>query len=148
MATEMWAANEEVRSMMEHLIREYHHDLLPVMDDIAIIFREKAANSSGNPVFGKTKKTPALLSVLSNKTYKFVIELANDVWVTLDGGQQMALLDHHLCACVVEFDEESGEYKSSLRAPDVVAYKEEVERHGTWRPEQVIVGDSSPSSEE
>jgi hypothetical protein len=34
----------------------------------------------------------------------------------------------------VEEDEKNGGFKCSIRPPDFVGYKEEVERHGMWRP--------------
>jgi len=141
---EMYVANKDIHEMMYTIIRDYHHDLLAVMDEIVIIFREKASKSGGKAVLGKSKKAPPLIHLLGDKDYKFIIELAADVWNNeLATTQQVALLDHHLCACRMDFDEKTGEYKCSIAPPDFVGYKDEIERHGVWRPSD-DEGETSP----
>lgn len=129
-------AGPEVMKMVSSLIKDYHPHLLLIEEDIGVVFREKAREVAGLVIPGQTKKAPPLLPILTDKkfTYKYVIEIGENAWQELDERQRMALLDHHLCAMKVEEDAESGEIKCSIRPPDFVGYKEEVERWGMWRP--------------
>lgn len=133
---EIYKAGPEVMKLISDLIAKHHPHLVLIEDDIGVVFREKATEKAGFVIAGATKKAPSLLSVLTDKkfTYKFLIEIGQDAWQELDQRQQLALLDHHLCAMKVEEDANSGEIKCMLRPPDFVGYKEEIERWGMWRP--------------
>jgi len=133
---DIWKAGPEVVTQMQGLIGQYHPHLALVEDEIGIVFREKASEVCGVVILGKTKKAPPLLAILTDKqfNYRFVIELGADEWQGLTLQQQNALLDHHLCAMSVEEDANTGEIRCQLRPPDFVGYKEEVQRHGMWRP--------------
>ena len=132
---EVWQASDDVMKTIKVLIANHHPDLVAVEDEIAVLFREKASKAGDDKVFlGKSKKAPAILSVLSDTKWKFIIELAWDQWEDLNDKERLALLDHHLCALRTEEDETSGEIKKCwIQPPDVVFYKDEVERHGSWR---------------
>jgi hypothetical protein len=133
---EIWKAGPDVMKMLRDLIKKHHPHLLLVEDEIGVVFREKAKEIAGVTILGATRKAPPLLPVLTDKkfTYKYIVELAADAWQTLDDRQRMACLDHHLCSMRVEEDAESGEMKCSIRPPDFIGYKGEVERWGMWRP--------------
>lgn len=130
---EMWVANQETQERVKDLISKFHPMLASIDKEIAVLFREKASKSGGKPVLGKSRKAPGILSVLGDTEYKFIIEIASDEWQSLSYDQQTALLDHHLCACHVEEDEETRELKFSIAPPDFVGYRGELERHGIWR---------------
>lgn len=133
---ERWKAGPDVMKKVKTLIAKYHPHLVLVEDEIAVVFREKATEKAGKVIMGNTSKATPLLEVLTDKKYgyRFIIELGADVWQNeLDDRQQLALLDHHLCAMKVEDDGQGGR-KYSLRPADFVGYKEEVERWGMWRP--------------
>ena len=136
MASDQWKAGSDVMQTMRNLISQFHPDLAMIEDEISIIFKEKASTAAGKKILGKTRKAPPLLPILTDKQfqYRFVIELAADEWQTLDNKQQEALIDHHLCSIMIEENEETGDVKYSLRPPDFVGYKDEVARHGMWRP--------------
>ena len=133
---DIWKAGQDVLDQMKTLIGQHHPHLALVEDEIGIIFREKASEIAGVIILGKTKKAPPILPVLTDKqfNYRFIIELGADEWKMLTNQQQTALLDHHLCSMVVEEDPNTGEIKCLIRPPDFVGYKEEVQRHGMWRP--------------
>ena len=133
---EYWKAGREVREQMELLIKRHHPHLMCIQDEIAIVFKEKATEKSGLVIPGATKRAPALMQVLTDKkfVYRYIIEIGSNVWQGYTNKQKAALLDHHLCAMSVEEDPNTGELKCGLRPPDFVGYKEEVERHGMWRP--------------
>ena len=118
---------------IQHLIANYHPQLVLVEDEIAVLFREKASKAGGQVVLGKSKKAPSIIGVLGDIEYKFIIELAADEWSGLTNAQQTALLDHHLCACSVEENPTTGTMSCFISPPDVVAYRGEIERHGMWR---------------
>jgi len=133
---EKWKAGPDVMKMVTTLIAQYHPHLVLVEKEIVVVFREKASEKAGKVIMGGTSKMTPLLSVVTDKKFefKFIIEIGADVWENeLDNTQRLALLDHHLCAMKVEDDGQGG-YKYSLRPPDFVGYKEEVERWGMWRP--------------
>jgi hypothetical protein len=133
---DIWKAGPEVMKQVSVLIGKYHPHLALIEDEIGVIFREKASEIAGMVILGKTKKAPPLMSVLTDKkfNFRFLIELGADEWQQLTPPQQTALLDHHLCSMMAEEDTNSGEIKCYIRPPDFLAYKDEVLRHGMWRP--------------
>jgi len=133
---EIWKAGPDVMKTLRDLIKKHHPHLVLIEEDIGVVYREKAREVAGVTILGATRKAPPLLPVLTDKkfTYKFIIELGADAWQALDDRQRQACLDHHLCSMRVEEDPDSGEVKCSIRPPDFIGYKEEVERWGMWRP--------------
>lgn len=136
MAQDMWKAGPETIKTMVGLINQYHPDLAIIQDEIVILFKDKASVTNGVTILGKTKKSPPILPVLTDKKfdYRFIIEIGADEWNKLTDEQRTALIDHHLCSMKVEEDAQSGEIKCSIKPPDFVGYKDEVARHGMWRP--------------
>lgn len=128
----MWLAGEAVMKTVEKLIVDNHSDLITISDQIAVVFREKAAKQGGEVVLGKTKTVGAMTNVLSGKDWKFIIELAGDEWVNLTDQQKEALLDHQLCACGVDEDEVSGAVKCFVKPADYNAYYDNIKRYGHW----------------
>jgi len=151
-----WKAGGEVYKLMETLIANNANlsDLALVDDEILIVFKEKGTVNGEQVIAGKTSKANALLGVVDGeKDWKFVITLAADQWQAMGASEQEALLFHHLCACRVEENPESGKTKCSVRLPDVSFFREEVENYGFWRtsgstPEPNLIeelfGESSP----
>lgn len=129
-----WKAGEEITQSVLNLIANHHPHLTDICDRIVVIFREKAAQKGGHPILGKVSKAPAIISLLGERNYEFILELGANVWVKLDEKQQEALIDHLLCHIGGEEDEKTAEMKYYLRNPDVYYFSEEVERHGSWRP--------------
>ena len=130
---DIWIAGNEVTSQLKEVIRDFHPQLLPVQDEIAVIFRDKASKRGGKISLGTTKKASPLLSLLGEKDYKFVIELAADEWKSLPSPEKVALLDHHLCACGSKEVEQTGETRYFVEPPDVSFFWDELDRHGAWR---------------
>ncbi len=135
MAVDIWKANDEVHAKMRELIGEHHPDLALIADEMVVVFREKAGKSGGQVVLGNSKKVAALANAIGNTAYKFVVEIAADQWEhELDSKQREALLDHLLTACHCDEDPKSGEFKCSVAKPDIMAFRENVERYGMWFP--------------
>lgn len=134
--SEMWKAAAEVYKTMETLIANNKNlsNLALVDDQILIVFKEKASTSGDHVIAGKTSKANALLGIVDGeKDWKFVITLASDQWNRMGDEEREALLFHHLCACGVEENPESGTIKCYVRLPDVSFFREEVENYGFWR---------------
>ncbi len=130
---DMWQAEDEVLAVVRDLVSKYHPHLALCVDEIAVVFKEKASTVGDVSIIGKTGKAPAILSVLGDIKYKFLIILAADAWQNLSDKDRVALLDHHLCGCAAEEKEPGGALKYFVAPPDVSFYKEEIERHGVWR---------------
>ncbi len=128
-----WKAGADVMATVTDLISKYHPSLVLVEDEIAVVFKKKSSTVGDAVIAGKSGKAPAILGVLGEVDYKFIITLGSDTWQTLSDAQRIALLDHHLCACRVEENPQSGNMKCFIQPADVAFYKDEVERHGFWR---------------
>ena len=133
--SDIWKAGDEVYKTMESLIANKSNlsNLALVDDEIFIGFKEKASKNGDVEIAGKTSEAPAVLSAIGEQDYKFVIILAGDVWQSLGDSEREALLFHHLCACRVEENPETGNMKCSVRIPDVSFFREEIEEYGAWR---------------
>jgi hypothetical protein len=144
MAVEMWKAGKDVYDVVTKLVSDYHPDLVMVLDEIAVIFRERASKAGGRVILGKSRKAPAIVGVLGDTEYKFILELASDEWSGLTGAQKTALLDHHLCACRTEENPQTGDFKCFVAPPDVTYYNDEMDRHGDWRPREENEASEAP----
>lgn len=133
MSNSFYNAEPRVYDLMRELVANYHPDLALVVDEIAIVFKDKASKSNGRAVLGKPKKASPLFGVLGDTDYKFVLELAADEWLNLDSRKQKALLDHLLCGCRAE-ESDDGALKCGIAQPDVSFYWDEFDRWGDWRP--------------
>jgi hypothetical protein len=130
---DMWKAGDEVVTMMKDLIANHHPHLALVDDEIAVVFKEKGSSVGEVDIIGKTAKAAPLLGILTDTKWKFIITLAADAWAEMNVKQQQALLDHHLCGCRVDENEQTGAIKCYVAPADVSFYKGEIERHGMWR---------------
>ena len=128
---DVWMAGDTEISTMKDLIAKYHPHLVDCVDEIALLFKEKATEVGDVVVAGKTAKASPLFSVLAETKWKFVITLAADAWSDLNDKQKLALLDHHLCYCGGK--DKDGVMSYFIATPDVAFFKEEVKRHGVWR---------------
>ena len=145
--SDKWKAGPEVNEMINNLIGNVHPHLADICNDIAVIFKDKASRKGGVPILGKTSKAPAILSVLGEHSYEFVIEIGADCWVNLTEPQRLALLDHLLCFIGGEEDEKTAEMKYHLTSPDVSYFSGEMERNGNWRADIKPDGEPEPSDD-
>lgn len=143
MAVEYWKARKEIQDMGMTLIGQNHPDLATVAEEIVIVYREKAGKSGGQVILGTSKKVTPLANALAGEDYKFVLEIAADQWEDLTGRQREALVDHLLTACRCEEDPKSGHLKCSVAKPDIMAFRENIERYGMWFPKDE--GDVDPN---
>jgi hypothetical protein len=127
-----------VETIARRLISAHHGHLAGV--EIRYFFRDTAATSKGKKVLGKARLITGLNALLAEANASstdeadpfFVVEVAEDVWSTLDGDQREALVDHELCHCTLKETDDGG-VKLALRAHDLEEFRGVVERHGLWR---------------
>jgi hypothetical protein len=149
MPSDYWQASDDVYKLMKELVAHNHPDLALAVDEIAVVFKEKAGKSGGRAVLGKASKVAPLANALTAKPYKFVLELGADVWEHgLTSKQREALLDHLLCSCHGDEDRKSGEVKWSVVKPDLSAYRDNIERYGMWFPSDEETEDAASSAVE
>lgn len=136
MAVEYFKASDEIQAKAWELIGKQHPDIAGTLNkgELVVVFREKASKAGGQVVLGSSKKAAPLVNALSGESFVFIIELAQDQWVELDSKQQEACLDHFLCACRADYDDKKASTKFYVATPDVMAFRENVERYGMWFP--------------
>ena len=148
MAIEQWKAEKSIQETVFELIKNNHPDLVPIMDEIVVLFKEKAGKSGGQTVFGTVSKAPPSLKAISGQNYQFLILLAADTWETeLGAKQREALLDHLLCMCRCEEDPKTAEPKCSIARPDLYAFRDNVDRYGMWFPKEEPPVTEGPETE-
>ena len=131
---EPFKAAPEIYGMMQNLIANHQalSGLALIDDEILIIMKDKATETGGVVIAGKTSKANNLLGLVGEKPYKFVITLAADVWTSLSDHDREAMLFHYLMACGIEENPDSGVMKTFLRPTQFNFYREEVEAFGFW----------------
>jgi len=143
---DFWKAGEDVHEIIKRLVANNHPDLILVVDEIVVVFRDKAGKSGGKVTLGTSRKVAPIANAIGNTSYKFMLEIGADVWETeLDNAKREALLDHLLCSCRCEEDPKTAEPKCSIAKPDIAAFRDNIERYGMWFPKDEGGGDDKPS---
>lgn len=131
-----------VERIAADLIAKHH----PTLDDVRIeyVFLSDTPRSKGKDVWGRARKISGLNAYLAQEDQPteaasgdvdfFVIEIAEPVWVILDSGQRVALVDHELCHCTTVHDEDTGDLTLKIVAHDLEEFRAVVDRHGLWQP--------------
>jgi hypothetical protein len=129
----------DVRKIAEDLIPKYHPHLTNVRIEYA--FGDKTPKHGGKEVWGYVRKISSLPAYLASQpgdqkagdtTPFFVMVISEDVWVNLYPDKRTALVDHELCHCGVEVDDE-GNHKLILIPHDMEEFSSIVRRYGLWR---------------
>lgn len=140
-----------VKTIAEPLIEDH-----PDLDDIDIryVFRDTAAKSKGKVLLGKARKVSGLNAFLAAGYSPdeipaddadhdfFVIEIAEDEWVTLTEAQRVALVDHELSHCAIEVDDD-GNQTLVVRGHDLEEFCSVVARHGLWKPDVRVFAETA-----
>lgn len=147
---DFWKAGEDVHEIIKRLVANNHPDLVLVLDEIVVVFRDKAGKSGGKVTLGTSRKVAPIANAIGNTSYKFMLEIGADVWENeLDNAKREALLDHLLCSCRCEEDPKTAEPKCSIAKPDIAAFRDNIERYGMWFPkDEGDGGDNSSPVEE
>jgi hypothetical protein len=135
-----------VADIARAIIHEHHVHLSAKR--LEYIFRSRHAKSGRKIIMGRSKIISGLNAFLALNEYGesvsknvlgedvheapepfFVIEVAKDLWMQMEGDKKRALVDHLLCRCGV-----SGE-NLCLMQPDVSEFTQVVRRRGLWVPD-------------
>jgi hypothetical protein len=130
----------EVRDIAQALIGDVSEHA--PLDDVRVeyVFRDKAPRSHGRLVLGRARKISGLAAWLAEAKHLnalavprpfFVIEISHDTWGQLTPVQRRALVDHELCHCRVEVDDD-GEAQLSIRGHDFEEFASVIRRNGLW----------------
>ncbi|MDD3906515.1 MAG: putative metallopeptidase [Candidatus Omnitrophica bacterium] len=117
-------ADKEVMPFIAEGIRIHHTHLANAR--IKAIFREKHMSSKGRTVAARAIKSGAIMRYLAG--IDFIIEVAQDVWMTVDDKMHKAIIDHELCHC--GWDNDKNE--PYIIPHDLEEFSAIVERHGLW----------------
>lgn len=125
---EYWKA-EEPEEIAKVLVPKFHSHLATAK--LAFLFRTKARANGTKIVLGTASRMSDKLKALAD--FNFIIEIGYDEWRGLDSLQKTALVDHELCHCAGEEDEQNGEMKWKVAPHDVEEFREIVGRYGFWK---------------
>lgn len=135
---DMWIAGPDEKEMLVGLIREFHHELVEIIDEIIIIMKEKPSNLDANPGYichGVVKKAPPIMDLIvesqSGVGVKFIFEISSSSWQSFGYKQRVALMDHLLCSCKA-VETKSGDVRYTTVKPEIQMFKDEIRRHGVW----------------
>lgn len=144
--TAKYTTAPEVEKIARKLIStvERHQPLDEVRIDFIFIY--EAPVSKGRVVLGRARKIGGLSAYLAEarpvgepnldgfteRQPFFVVEISFDTWQGLSDAQRVALVDHELCHCRIDYDTKTDEPKLSTVGHDVEEFACVVERHGLW----------------
>lgn len=123
----IYKAGPDVHETLSDLVRQYHPDLMSIVDQIVVLFKD--SSSLDQPVV--VAKASPKVAVLAASPCTFTVEIGYPLWDSLNSRQQIALLDRALCAMDATEDQ-TGALSFKVRKPDMSYYREEVARHGFW----------------
>ncbi len=141
----------EVAEIARQLIAKVsqHQPLVDV--DIVYLFIKDAPKSKGREVLGRARKVSGLQAWLGHPeispakafaepTDFFVIEISHNTWMRLDDSQHVALVDHELSHCAVDYDDQTGEPILKTRSHDVEEFIGVINRNGLWKEDVQQLG--------
>lgn len=133
---------DEVARIARDLIAKHHPHLEDFGVRIEYVFRDEAEESAGKIVWGKARRMTGLNAWLAGAERPsetitdpekfFVIEIAEDIWKTLNVKERRALVDHELSHCFVDLDKDE-QIRLKLLRHDIEEFRGVVKRHGLWR---------------
>lgn len=136
MATEVKITKaDEAAEVGRELIEQYHRHLEDAT--IQYLFTSAKRTKAGRVVLGTAARANPILKYFSSDKYgigaDFVLLFSLDEWFALNEAQRAALVDHELCHCSGEYDDNREQWTWSIRGHDVEEFAEVIERHGLWR---------------
>lgn len=131
------AENVDLYAMMQRLVGQHHPDIAEAQ--IGLAWNGAwSADVDGKMQLGKTKKASDLDRELHQ--FDFIILLNESAWRDFNPEQRAALLDHELCHCAPDCDDdgeqkqdERGRFLWRVRKHDVEEFHDVVKRHGCWK---------------
>lgn len=139
-----WANAPELLKLAQPIIEAHHPHLIGW--PIRFVWRSEMRKLKGAlaaataeivsgrfAAFVMTDEELALLEAMDEEAEPkmFWVEVARDAWEAYDAHQRLALLDHELCHCGVEENEE-GPPKMKIIPHDIEEFDAIAIRHGEW----------------
>lgn len=118
----------QLEEIGKSLVQKHHNHLLAA--EIGYLVTKKAMNRGGKLILGKARRPSGLLGYFSRADFLIVVQ--GGEWAKADRDKREALVDHELCHCTLEYNEE-GERIWTLRGHDLEEFSAIVERHGLWK---------------
>lgn len=122
----------EVREIAREIIQQHHSHLVEA--HIVYLFRDGGWESRGRTIYGKAYKLSGREKFLSDDA-DFAIVINKEAWLGLQPHQQKALVDHELCHCGKNGEDEDGNPIWCLWDHDVEEFRAVIDRHGLWAPD-------------
>lgn len=123
----LYKAGPDIHILVADLVKQFHHPLMSVVDQIVVLFKDTAPEDR----IAVVAKASPKLAVLAAQPCVFTVEIGFDRWEKLSQLQQIALIDRALCAMVAT-QATDGSLTFKVRKPDISYFREEVIRHGFW----------------
>ena len=134
---------EEVEEFAKMLIPKYHTHL--VNSRIAYLFKNKELKKLGKTVIATvskcSKKDKSLKEYDDEEPFDFVIIASYPIWRELNQAQKEAVVDHELCHCFVDEDENTGDRVNKLLSHDFEEFGSVIDRHGMYMHDLVVLQD-------
>lgn len=124
---EYWR-DPQLEEVAERLIQKHHNHLLEAK--ISYRVTSRAMSRAGKTLAGKARKTCGILKHYAQAD--FMIVVCHTFWNEMIPAEREALVDHELCHCSVEHDEE-GNRSWVLRGHDIEEFTAVVDRRGLWK---------------
>lgn len=144
-STEYWIAQDEPGSPFQiggEVIPKFHTDIASAK--VCYLFRSKAGKNGSKVTLATASKVSGRLKALVG--YDFIVEVAYDEWQNLNDMQRHALIDHELCHCGGEEDEQTGDMKWFLAPHDLEEFTDIVKRYGLWKSDIQAFADAFPKA--
>jgi len=129
----------EDMEIVQEVMDKYH----PLLKTQKIVFQFVLnSDNSGRAVMPKPRSSDGKITLGTTKCFSakeraagcpdFLVTILLNWWENASREQRIALIDHELCHCGVDFDEETGEVKIFSRPHEFEGFCEELRRHGAW----------------
>jgi hypothetical protein len=129
-------AGELVEKIALDLIRQYHTHL--VNAKIAYLYINKDITVRGKKAVATAEKCGPKTKALSG--YDFIVTIVYEKWNQLEDKQKYAILDHELCHCWVEDNDQTGETRFRILPHDFEDFGDVLKRHGLYSEPAKAIG--------
>lgn len=144
----------EVERIANKLIHDYHKHIFENSIHVEYLFRKEGLKGMKNKKLGTARKVSGHAAYLANllrldeganrealNAPFFLITINWDRWGFLDEKAKVALVDHELMHCGVEYDKKEN-LKLVLIDHNFEGFNAEIERHGLWRQNAVSLAEA------
>lgn len=129
---------EEINELIAELMPKYHNHL--IQKDIRTLFVNKALKKKGKTVIATAEKVSKKVAAISNGA-DFLIVVSYSLFQELSDKLKRYVVDHELCHCFCETDEQTGDEKNVLLPHDFEDFNILLEKYGLVRGELQIIAD-------